>query len=334
MSHSQPQRSAAIIDNYRALNAAFYTDEPWRYFERRMLHLAEVAQDPAAAMSDKSFTVGALTVEMSGAGNIEPDYPTPAQSFIAIESEVLLHHAAETALRLIYAHDGGDPCPLMRISELRSFSTFKDWVARLTTSNAELEAVVRSVFPGSPHGVALENLCQWVAMLARHFLDSAPYNAAKHGMTLAGGAEQRTIEIDGVELSNAKGASVSWLELWPRDDPARRWARASRLLSVEAFLALIHAITLLIQAVWGQGRHVRFPDVYPDVDELEMPSPIETFQRLGVDWYVLSRWFEPLVADGETRNIHMQMPVQEALRVFAGKSGVMTRTRRIPSEES
>jgi hypothetical protein len=191
MSARPRQRSQAVVDNYGSLNVTFYAEEPWRYFERRLLHLAEVAQDPVEAMADKSFTVGPLTIEVTSAAETDTRCPTAARSFIAIECEVLLHHTAETMLRLAYAHNGDDPCPLLRMSELRSFADFKSWVEQqLTTSDTEVEAVVRSVFPGPLEGPVLTNLCDWVGMLARHFLDSAPYNAAKHGMTLAGGAEQ------------------------------------------------------------------------------------------------------------------------------------------------
>jgi hypothetical protein len=230
----------------------------------------------------------------------------------------LLHHTAETLLRLVHAHNSADPCPLMRLTELRNFSTFKAWVETLTTSDAELETVVRAVFPGPLDYPALVSTCHWVGVLARHFLESAPYNAAKHGMTLAGGAEERTLEIDGVALSNANGASVNWLELWPATGPGRQWTKASRLLSVEAFLAMIQASNLLMQALWARGRHEHLPDIYPDVEEvLTMPTPRETFALLGVDAHVLSRWFEPLVPAGEKSSIHIQFPMAEAIRAMS-----------------
>jgi hypothetical protein len=320
MSQGKPRRSDAVISNYDALNATFYAEEPWRYFERRLLHLAEVAQDPAEAMANKRLSVGPLKIEVTTASDAETRYPTPAQSFIAIECEVLLHHSAETCLRLVHAHASDDPCPLLRMSELRNFGAFKAWVEQLTTSNEQLETVARSVFAGPLDGSSLTSMCHWIGLFARHFLDGAPYNAAKHGMTLAGGAEHRTLEVDGIELSNAKGASVNWLELWPRDNPDRRWTRASRLLSVEAFLAMIQATNLLMQALWAKGRHEHLPDDYPNVGILTMPGPRETFELLEVDSNVLSRWFEPLVANGEKRDIHIQVPMAEAARALANKS--------------
>ena len=37
------QRSLAVVDNYAELNTTFYAEEPRRYFERRLVQLAEMS---------------------------------------------------------------------------------------------------------------------------------------------------------------------------------------------------------------------------------------------------------------------------------------------------
>lgn len=208
---------------------------------------------------------GRFTVEVSSAPGAEPQHPTPAQTFIAIESEVLLHHAAEMLMRLIHAHSGGDPCPLLRLSELRRFKDFNTWVSALIASDTSLEAGLRDVFGNPPDESSFPSLCQWVALIARHFLDAAPYNAAKHGMTLAGGAEQRTTELDDRTIPVAEGASVSRLQLWrPPNSRTAMWTTASRLISVEAARVIINASTELMRYVWAKGRRDHLPSDLAD----------------------------------------------------------------------
>src|ERR1700761_9070576 len=98
MAERSPQPDP-LESNYPELNAAFYAGRPWEYFRHRLVHLAAVATKPGEAPLTGPFAVGPVTIELHAPET--DDYPTPGQTFVAVESEVLLHHAAETLLRLV-----------------------------------------------------------------------------------------------------------------------------------------------------------------------------------------------------------------------------------------
>jgi hypothetical protein len=82
-----------LESNYPELNAAFYAERPWDYFRQRLVHLAAIASDPGELPFGAPIAVGPVTIERYAPKTGR--YPTPGQAFVAIESEVLLHHAAE-----------------------------------------------------------------------------------------------------------------------------------------------------------------------------------------------------------------------------------------------
>lgn len=84
-----------LASNFPKLNTAFYAEPPWEYFRQRLVHLAAVASAPGELPFDGPISVGPVTIERHIPKSDR--YPTPGQSFVAIESEVLLHHAAETS---------------------------------------------------------------------------------------------------------------------------------------------------------------------------------------------------------------------------------------------
>lgn len=107
-------------ENFGELNEQFYAAEPWRYFQQRLAHLMLVAADSDRyrAIFSEGVRLASveLTFEHAKAGG--QDSPTVEQSFVAVEAEVLLHHAAETLLRFVHAHAEEDLCPWLRMSRL------------------------------------------------------------------------------------------------------------------------------------------------------------------------------------------------------------------------
>lgn len=130
---------------------------------------------------------------------------------------MLLHHVAETLLRFMHAHeDPNEPCPWLRMSGLTSARRFKIWVetASLEAPRDELGDLCGLVFACRPGCTAdLDAYMDYRRLLAEHFLEAGPYNAAKHGMGLSGGSERRQIEIDGVEVFRRDGAELTGTRL-------------------------------------------------------------------------------------------------------------------------
>jgi hypothetical protein len=119
------------------------------------------------------------------------------ERLVIAEAEVLLHHAAETQLRLYLAYERLPPCPWLVLAGERSFAAFKDKVAKLgeALGDEQRRTNVAAVFfgasdrtslrptpPEDEWNAGLENLSTWLAWFAAHFLDAGVYNAAKHGL--------------------------------------------------------------------------------------------------------------------------------------------------------
>jgi hypothetical protein len=117
--------------------------------------------------------------------------------------------------------------------------------------------------PGS--AADLDASIDYTPLLAEHFLDAAPYNAAKHGMGLTGGSERRQIELDGVEIFRRDGAVINWLGAWPPQDPDHpaQWTRAARLFSPEAAIAVTSLATNLMMSIWVRGRSDHLDEPWP-----------------------------------------------------------------------
>jgi hypothetical protein len=232
--------------------------------------------------------------------------PTAEQTFIAVEAEVLLHHAAETLLRFVHAHDPTEPCPWLRMSRMTGFKEFKDWVkANVTTASApdldQLSAATFACDAGVPAEV--QAVAEYLRLLGRHFLDADSYNAAKHGMALRGGAEQWSVKIEEWELLNRGGATVSWLARWPRNDPNRptRWTQATRVLSVEACVALIQVTAQLMKALWLKGRERYLDETLTEV--IRPTAPADVFAAFNLHHPVIADFFRPIPEPGESREL-------------------------------
>ncbi len=267
--------------NFQELNDAFYQERPWVYFLQRLVYLTAIASDTANSPFEDPITVGPVTIQSHSPDGC--DYPSPGQSFVAVESEVLLHHASETLLRLIHAHAKPSPCPWLRMSAIRSFSEFKDWVQELH-DDPDLERVAGRLFGQSdeyPDVPADE--AKWIRLFAQHFLDASSYNAAKHGMALAGGAAIGTVTIEDHEVVRAQGPIVSWLAKWPNRDAERppRWTRVTRILSTEAYILMIKVATDLMQSIWIHGRSLHLQEVDAEVGYMAHGSPRDVFTALG-----------------------------------------------------
>jgi hypothetical protein len=226
----RPLEPEPLDSNYPELNEEFYAGRPWDYFRHRLIHLAAVAAKPGEAPLTGSFEVGPVAIGMRAPDTVR--YPTPGQTFVAIESEVLLHHASETLLRLIYAHAEPHPCPWLRMSAMFRADQFKSWVKQLIR-NSELPEVAAKVFGRSeahPDGPAHE--AEWIRAFAWHFLNAGCYNAAKHGMALGGGAQERAVNV--AAWKGRRRRCLRWFLDTLSPPPTRRDSSRREAMSPEA----------------------------------------------------------------------------------------------------
>jgi hypothetical protein len=294
--------------NFRELNEAFYQESPWNYFLQRLVHLAAIASDTSKSPFGDPISVGPVTVESHSP--TAPEYPSPGQSFVAVESEVLLHHASETLLRLIHAHAEPSPCPWLRMSAVRSFTEFKGWVEVLRDDPDLDQVAVRLFGQSDEHPEAHVDEAAWIRLFAQHFLDSSSYNAAKHGMALGGGAARGTVAIEDQEIVRAQGPIVSWLAKWPNpgEDRPPRWTRGTRILSVEAYILMIKVATGLMESIWLHGRSIHVEDLGDGVGYATYGSPRQVFSVLGLPGHILYETYMPLAYEGEPADLILRFP--------------------------
>lgn len=233
-----------------------------------------------------------------------------------METEVLLHHCAETLLRFVHAHAEASPCAWVRMAHLTSHRDFKSWV-RTTITKAPDDDVAQlcgDIFASDPNSVEDRHSCvRYLRLLAEHFLDSDSYNAAKHGMALHGGSERLQVEVADWKLLEQDGMRVSWLTRWPRDDVQRapRWTQVKRLLDADATIALTYTATMLMRSIWVRGRQRHLGEPW---DEVFRPVPPEQmFGDRGIRHHVLADTFRQLAISGEqqtfvVRSANFQAP--------------------------
>ncbi|MGB2695703.1 MAG: hypothetical protein WBD55_11040 [Dehalococcoidia bacterium] len=289
----------------QTLNRKLYEMEPWIFFQQRLAHLMLAAdQDRYRAIFQEGVSAGGVTLRIESSRD-EP--PTPEQSIVAIESEVLLHHSSETLLRFVHAHAGPSASPWVRMASLTSHKKFKSWVAAaiLDAPDEDLLRLCEETFAvESSRADGLDACASYLRLLGTHFVDADSYNAAKYGMGLRGGNHRLGLEIDGWRVLDCDGVTVDWLACWPRDDPeqAPRWTQVSRFLDQDATIALIYTATMLMRSIWirGRARHLSEP-----LEKVYRPTPPDDlFASRGLRHHVIADVYEPFPADGETPHLH------------------------------
>ncbi len=199
------------------------------------------------------------------------------QRYATAESEVLLHHISETLLRLYLVHAAHSPCPWLDIARERDFKKLKSTVADLRDrfqDGSERENI-EYVFFGGPNRerfnptpdearweASLRNIARFLDRYAEQFLDSAPYNAAKHGMAVVSGHSGIELGVnddpDGPFLSKS-GPAIEYLAI--RGTKAQpRWAQETKWIDLAATIRLIGMARDLLDVLWTVGSAHRGGD--------------------------------------------------------------------------
>jgi len=257
------------------LNHGLYTAEPHEYFSHRLFFLM-LAADRTIDLAQ--FVRGGLEVDKVKLGP-NPEATEDKESkqqryrFVLAESLTLLHHVAETLLRLYFAHAGTPPAPWLALARDRSPEKFKAKVRRRFTDNNHLteedREVIATVFHGSsdltsidppppPERVAagITNIDRWLRYFAREFLDYAPlYNATKHGLAIQPeNAELTFSEADADEaFLTMVGPTILYLE--QREHEGRKkWSETTRWFSLEETLLASRIGIKMIEGLWDVAR--------------------------------------------------------------------------------
>jgi hypothetical protein len=272
----QPRRKPSPDDNlakenYPGLNQTFYAMSPHAYLQRRLKSLLLWHGNPGGldAVLSTEFVVEGITVGLGA----EDDEEAKRQRdrFVVLEAEVLLHHVSETLLRLYLVHSTESPCPWLDISRERNFAVFKKEVGKLRDrlgSGSERGRIEKTFF-GTEHrdklpiqvdeedwDAASKNIADYLNFFAGHFLDSAPYNAAKHGLALLAGPAgfQLGAGEDTEPFLSRSGPALEYLSV-ERDETTGdpRWTHVTKWVMLRRAIAMTHLGCRLLEGIWGVG---------------------------------------------------------------------------------
>ena len=247
----------------------FYGMSPHAYLRRRLKSLLLWHESPSGldAVPSTEFIVDGMALGLDD-GEEEKGQ---RERFVILEAEVLLHHVSETLLRLYLVHSTESVCPWLDISRERNFAVFKKEVGRLRErlqDEPERRRIAKT-FIGTEHreklpieveqedwDAASKNIADYLDFFAGHFLDSAPYNAAKHGLALLAGAAgvQLGAGEDSVPFLSRSGPALEYLSVEKDEasgDP--RWVHVTKWIILGRAIAMIHMGCNLLEGVWGVG---------------------------------------------------------------------------------
>jgi len=247
------------------LNGSFYDQDPTAYFRNRVSLLALRAVKGEELADLLGFQWGNLYVGVEGVERTPEEADDITIRFVVAESQVLLHHAAEAAVRLFLAHAANPACPWLEMAALLNFTDFRDRLDELAApvvpdwvrDGAAWVLLGRS--PGNVDDQAIEVLdpsIRLIRALARRLHeDKNLYNAAKHGMTLVPGVGYFSIRAeDGQPVVEADGTQVMYLERQTASPTEWSWHQTTRWVSPQAALMLTELTLVLMDGIWSGAR--------------------------------------------------------------------------------
>jgi hypothetical protein len=262
------------VENFPELNSSFYRMSPHGYLRMRLRSVYLWMGNPAGMYGVLGEGVKFEEMAISHSGEPDEEDEEERRRFTTIESEVLLHHVSETLLRLYLVHARLPPCPWLELSRERDFKKFKREVVKLQerlVSGAESDRIhrvfhinaARTAIKPTPDAEtwdrAAENIARFLGFYAGHFLESASYNAAKHGLAVTAG-EQGFALGAGQEKEpflSRRGPAIEYLKVGGGSGERPRWSREVKWIVAKRAIPLIYLGCNLIEGIWniGAGRY-------------------------------------------------------------------------------
>lgn len=262
-------RRALAPEQFSELNGTFYDSDPASYFRTRIQSLMLLLS--GSGRVDEELASG-LSYGGLKFGPTERPQTDQRKFYAALESSVLLHHAAETLFRLFLAHREEPPCPWLEISGAKQPDVFKkeveDFVNRKSTE--EDRASISRVFLGGTSsleaeiglddaawGASVDGLVALLKAVGGALLDeSGLYNAAKHG--LAGSPQDSgAIDLNGFRIGG--GTSVMYLQRKKTERAGSQhdvdtWYATMHFSRVDSDLTLTEYCARAISSLWAVAR--------------------------------------------------------------------------------
>jgi hypothetical protein len=256
--------------NVQRFNESFYASNPADYLQTRLELMLlvgarrnELRDLLAAGLEYAGVTVGVHPGGAEAEGdNDDDDHNQALDRFLVVESQQLLHHACETALRLFLVHAARPKVPWVELAGLRDFRAFKERVEETFIATTPARDLVGWVCLGSAAATedvseekweaAVDGLTAFLREFGQRFLDEAHlYNSIKHGLGVSPG--DAILVIDG-EVMGA-GPSIDYPESGPWTGDVRSWSLTTLWPDLTETIALTYVATQVVSSMWTLGRH-------------------------------------------------------------------------------
>lgn len=265
------------------LRERLYETDPFNYLAQRLVCLL--------ALKDRGTDVLSLVPETFDLGGIAFTRTAGLEAarrdqwrYAIAESQVILHHASETVLRLYLGHVNRPDQPWIEIAKERNFRRFRSEVEDLRhrIKAGEEGSRIHEVFHGtrdrlkigSPDPPAAEdwemastNIGEFLIRFSDIYLDSNAYNAAKHGLVVAAGASRAQVEVDGIEVMQIEGPCLEYLV--DRTDGEDGWGLQTKWVDPDHAIALSIAASHVIRQLWIVAKHLYLGEPLDGFDLLD-----------------------------------------------------------------
>ena len=285
-------------EQFPRMNKDFYATKPWEYFNARnhLLMLAAGASDQLYEIAREGVSYRGLNYqEKPGEGKEDSAEAKEAwEKFVMAESEVLLHHASETLLRLYLAHEPLPACPWLEVARVRSPGDFKRMLEERflgdLSQNERRQRVAKVFFgttdrtdvepmpPEEDWNEGLDNIEAFLVYFARHFIAADVYNALKHGLAVRPG--EASTQIDDGKLIKAEGPSIEYLSLRRNAGDRTRWHRSFTWIRPDHSMGLVYLAARLIESLWGIARLRYVKEPAGEINLWTKPSYEDAMKRL------------------------------------------------------
>jgi hypothetical protein len=280
-----------------SVNASFYSASPANYLGQRLLNL--VARTAVPAVLDDALRDG---VDLDGR-RIDMKSFAPAavaERFSTVESLILTYHAAESLLRLYFAHEHFNECPWAELVTMRNTDFWEALDLRfIRQTPIEALSRVERVFFGMdlpesliqsqrPDGDVL-NVELFLWRYARYVKEMKDiYNSAKHGLSLI--AFNLGLKVEGPFPTQRDGRVVQSLAFGPVQGQRSEWHTNVAYVDLPENVARVDGACRLISQMWrvAQARYLKTPITRlesfstPRIEELFSDEGSISSLRLGM----------------------------------------------------
>ncbi|OGC38961.1 hypothetical protein A3K42_00360 [candidate division WWE3 bacterium RBG_13_37_7] len=214
-----------IIDaQIRQLNKEFYDNFNPKYFRQKLSFLLVLLSD--VDYLSKKYEEGIEIGKIKALGDrLTNEEKIHLAQVIKGEIALTYYHAIETFFRLFIAHATNSDCPWVEISNLTTFSNFKQQLERINKFKFPKDAasfeklIINVMFGNKPPKEAnistekwtknIANTKDWIFQFSSDLLKNLDYNAYKHGLAIF--STEIGFELEDTPIKQEKSEAFAYI---------------------------------------------------------------------------------------------------------------------------